>query len=66
MWSLKVVWEQEAEARELVSAIVEENGLELLVQRLGALDESVPEEEAAVFNTLAIFDNMVEVKPEVW
>lgn len=56
---------QEEEAKELVNAIVENNGLELLVQRLVQLDENVPEEAAAVFNALGIVENMIDVKPEV-
>lgn len=36
-------------------------GPELLLELLGRLDEGVAEEAAAVYNTLAIFENMVEV-----
>lgn len=48
-----------------MNAIVENNGLELLVQRLVQLDENVPEEATAVFNALGIVENMIDVKPEV-
>jgi len=48
-----------------VEALLENNVLELLVQRLGSFDESVDEEATGVFNTLSIFENLVEVKPEV-
>ena len=50
----------------LVDSMVEHNGIELLVHRLTSLVEANSEEEGkAVFNILAIFENMVEVKPEV-
>lgn len=46
--------------------MIEHNGIELLVFRLTSLTESASDEEGkAVFNTLSIFENMVEVKPEV-
>ncbi len=49
------------EARALVDCLVEHNGLELLVQRLLSLNESVEEEARAVHNCLAVFENVVEV-----
>lgn len=46
--------------------MIEHNGIELLVYRLTSLTEAASDEEGkAVFNTLSIFENMVEVKPEV-
>ena len=45
--------------------MVEHNGLELLVHRLTSLVENSDDERKAVFNTLSIFENMIEVKPEV-
>uniref|UniRef100_A0A061R0X7 Beta-catenin-like protein 1 n=1 Tax=Tetraselmis sp. GSL018 TaxID=582737 RepID=A0A061R0X7_9CHLO len=60
-----VVEDNEEEAEVLVEALLENNVLELLVQRLGSFDESVDEEATGVFNTLSIFENLVEVKPEV-
>lgn len=57
---------QEEEAATLVDSMIEYNGLELLVYRLTSLAEAASDEEGkAVFNTLSIFENMVEVKPEV-
>eukprot|EP00803_Ostreobium_quekettii_P001407 evm.model.scf_992.4 EVM.evm.TU.scf_992.4 scf_992:19988-22393(-) len=53
------------ELRILVSSLVEHNALELLVQQLGHMDESSDEEATAVFNTLAVLDNMIDVMPEV-
>lgn len=49
----------------LVEDMIEHNGLELLVHRLTSLVENSDDERKAVFNTLSIFENMVEVKPEV-
>ncbi|GAB4821117.1 hypothetical protein N2152v2_008163 [Parachlorella kessleri] len=60
-----VVEDSEEEARALVDALLENNVLELLVHRLAAFNESVPEEASAVFAGLGILENMVEVKPEV-
>jgi len=56
---------QEEEARELVAAMVEANGLESLVLRLGNLDEGVAEEDAAVYNALSTLENMIELQPSV-
>ena len=36
-----------------------------VMQRLTSLDESNDDEAAAVHHMLAIFENMIEVKPEV-
>ena len=55
---------QEEEARELVAAMVEHSALESLVQRLGSLNESNDDEAEAVSNTLAIFENIVELSPQ--
>lgn len=50
----------------LVDSMLEQNGIELLVHRLTSLIETVSDDEGkAVFNTLSIFENMIEVKPEV-
>jgi len=48
-----------------VEAMLDANALELLVQRLTSLNEANDEEAAAVHHVLSIFENMVEVKPEV-
>ncbi|KAL4421715.1 hypothetical protein ABPG77_002331 [Micractinium sp. CCAP 211/92] len=59
------VEDNEEEARVLVDALLEHDALPLLVHRLSAFDEKVPAEAAAVYNILAILENMAEVKPEV-
>ena len=45
--------------------MVESNMLELLVHRLGSLDERNAAEDKAVFDTLAVFENMIELDPTV-
>lgn len=45
----------------LIDALVEANGLELLVQRLAKLNESVDEEAQAVNHALAVIEHAVEV-----
>lgn len=51
----------------LVEALLENNVLELLVQNLHRLSDSDsdPDEMAAVYNTLATIENLIEVKPAV-
>ena len=56
---------QEEEARELVAAMVENSALESLVLRLGSFNESNDDEAEAVTNTLAIFENIVELSTNV-
>ncbi|KAF5838984.1 Catenin-beta-like protein [Dunaliella salina] len=60
-----VLQEHEEEARSLVAALLENNVLELLVQRLTSFNEKVEEEAKAVFNCLNTFENMVETDPSV-
>lgn len=61
------VWDalQEEEAAALVEGLLDNDALSLLVHRLNAFNESVPEEAAAVYNVLTIFENIIEVKPDV-
>ncbi|KAF6174653.1 hypothetical protein GIB67_006305 [Kingdonia uniflora] len=60
-----VLEDNDEPARVLVDSLVENNALELLVQNLGRLSESDPDEMTAVYNTLATIENMIEVKPAV-
>lgn len=59
------VEDAEEEAAALVEGLLDNDALSLLVHRLNAFNESVPEEAAAVYNVLTIFENIIEVKPEV-
>ncbi|KAH0905237.1 hypothetical protein HID58_044740 [Brassica napus] len=52
-------------ARVLVDALVENNVLELLVQNMNRLSEGDPDEAAAIYATLTVIENLVEVKPAV-
>eukprot|EP00897_Mesotaenium_endlicherianum_P007045 jgi/Mesen1/6369/ME000329S05538 len=60
-----VVGESTEEAELLVDTLVEGNALESLAENLARLDEKDADEAAAVFNTLGIVENMVEVRPAV-
>ncbi|KAH9674928.1 DUF1716 domain-containing protein [Citrus sinensis] len=62
-----VLEDNDEPARVLVDALIENNVLELLVQNLQRLSDadSDPDEMAAVYNTLATIENLIEVKPSV-
>ena len=53
-----------AEARAMAEALLAGGVVESVAGRLGGLDEGVAEEAAAVFNALAVFENLLEVAPE--
>lgn len=59
------VEDSETEAGVLVDALLEGGLLEALVQRLRLLDESVPEEAAAVYNALSVLENAAELRSEM-
>ena len=48
-----------------MGAMVEASALESLVQRLASFNEANDDEAEAVANTLSIFENMVELSPQV-
>ncbi|EXC06273.1 hypothetical protein L484_001165 [Morus notabilis] len=58
-----VLEDNDEPARVLVEALIENNVLELLVQNLHRLSDSDLDEMAAVYNTLATIENLIEVKP---
>ncbi|KAK4278101.1 hypothetical protein QN277_015993 [Acacia crassicarpa] len=60
-----VLEDNDEPARVLVDTLVENSVLELLVQNLHRLSDSDPDEMAAVYNTLATIENLIEVKPAV-
>lgn len=60
-----VLEDNDEPARVLVDALIENNVLDLLVQNLHRLSETDPDEMAAVYNTLATIENLIEVKPLV-
>ncbi|OXU28599.1 hypothetical protein TSAR_005359 [Trichomalopsis sarcophagae] len=53
------------EADTLIDALLQQQVFALLVQNLDRLDESISEESDGVFNTLAIFENLLETRPEL-
>merc|ERR1719471_1274450 len=57
--------ESDEGAEALMTALNENQICSLLVSNLERLDESVKEESDGVHNTLAIIENLVEVKPEI-
>ena len=56
---------QEEEALQLVDSMLEYDALSQLVYRLRHFNEAVPEEAEAVQKLLSVFENMIEVKPDV-
>lgn len=58
-----VLEDNDEPARVLVDSLIENNVLELLVQNLQRLSDTDPDEMAAVYNTLATIENLIEVKP---
>ncbi|KAI9100186.1 hypothetical protein K1719_024404 [Acacia pycnantha] len=60
-----VLEDNDEPARVLVDTLVENSVLELLVQNLHRLSDSDQDEMAAVYNTLATIENLIEVKPAV-
>lgn len=48
-----------------VDAILAHQGLELLVQNLGRLDESNSEDSDGVYATMNVFENMLEFRPSI-
>jgi beta-catenin-like protein 1 len=56
--------ESEEGAASLVDSLAAEQACPLLVQNLDRLDENVREEADGVHATLAVFENLVEFRPE--
>ena len=57
---------QDEEAEQLVTAMLEANALELLVQRMGSFNDRTQDDDAsAVFSALNIIENLVEVSEKV-
>eukprot|EP00026_Physarum_polycephalum_P001295 Phypoly_transcript_01296.p2 GENE.Phypoly_transcript_01296~~Phypoly_transcript_01296.p2 ORF type:complete len:521 (-),score=104.86 Phypoly_transcript_01296:150-1712(-) len=49
----------------LVESLIENQGLEVLVQNLSRFDETQQEDAQAVFNSFSIIENLIEYKPSV-
>jgi len=52
-------------AIQLIDAFLEGQGLELIVQNLSRLDESSDEDAQGIHNTMAIIENLVEIRPSI-
>ncbi|KAG8232430.1 hypothetical protein J437_LFUL012861 [Ladona fulva] len=60
-----ILHESQEGADALMDALLQHQVCALLVQNLERLDESVKEEAEGVHNTLAIFENLSECRPEI-
>ncbi|XP_026686194.1 beta-catenin-like protein 1 isoform X3 [Diaphorina citri] len=60
-----VLNESEEGTESLLTALLDQQVCALLVQNLERLDETVKEESDGVHNTLGIFENLCELKPDV-
>lgn len=60
-----ILHESEEGADSLIDALLNQQICALLVQNLERLDESVKEEAEGVHNTLAIFENLTEFRPDL-
>ncbi|XP_057337862.1 beta-catenin-like protein 1 isoform X2 [Microplitis mediator] len=60
-----ILHESQDGADALIDALLDQQVSALLVQNLDRLDETVKEESDGVFNTLAIFENLLEFRPEL-
>ncbi len=56
---------EDGAAAELIDALLEQQVAPLLIQNLERLNDSVKEESDGVHNTLSIFENLVEFRPEM-
>lgn len=62
---MDILHESEEGAEALTDALLEHQVVALLVQNLERLDEAVKEEADGVHNTLAIIENLTELRPEI-
>ncbi|XP_015516996.1 beta-catenin-like protein 1 [Neodiprion pinetum] len=60
-----ILHESQEGADILIDSLLEQQVCALLVQNLERLDESVKEESDGVHNTLAIFENLLEFRPDL-
>ena len=57
------LFDEDETAIAVVDEFIKEQGLELIVQNLTRLDETVEEDAQGVYNTLNIIENLVEIRP---
>lgn len=65
MTDIDILHESLEGAEILIESLRKQQASGLLVQNLERLDETVKEESDGVHNTLAIFENLTEIKPEM-
>lgn len=65
MTDVDILHESEEGTEALTDILLEQQVMALLVQNLDRLDETVKEEADGVHNTLAIIENLTELRPEV-
>ncbi|XP_075235891.1 beta-catenin-like protein 1 [Lycorma delicatula] len=65
MTDVDILHEDKEGADILINALLDQQVCALLVQNLERLDENVPEEADGVHNTLAIFENIIEFRPDI-
>lgn len=65
MTEVDTLMEQPIIAKDFVNAVIKIQGFELLVQNLSRLDESNDEDAQGVHNTMAIFENILEIQAEI-
>uniref|UniRef100_A0A5S6QR11 Beta-catenin-like protein 1 n=1 Tax=Trichuris muris TaxID=70415 RepID=A0A5S6QR11_TRIMR len=52
-------------ANRLIDSLIQNQFVQVMVNNLDRLDEAVKDEADAVHNTLAVFENILEIRPEV-
>ncbi|KAK9718191.1 hypothetical protein K7432_005655 [Basidiobolus ranarum] len=57
--------EAEESMKVLIASLLDNQGLEVLVQNLNRLDETLNEDRNGVFQTLAVVENLVSIEPEI-
>lgn len=55
----------EEEATVLIDAFLKAQGLELVVQNISRLDEANEDDAQGVYNSLAVIENLVEIRPDI-
>ncbi|GJQ67357.1 hypothetical protein Trydic_g8247 [Trypoxylus dichotomus] len=65
MSDVDILHESEEGAEALMDSLLEHQVIALLVQNLDRLDENSKEESDGVHNTLAIIENLTELRPEI-
>lgn len=65
MTEVDTLIEQVNIAKDFIDALIQNQGFELLVQNLSRLDETSDEDAQGVHNTMGIFENFLELQPDL-